>query len=195
MMKAEGCSMRKKIWEVKYLSLLPVLKHCKKCGKKTEFICSEQFRINAQGRNLDIWLIYKCSDCNTTWNAAVYSRIAPQALNPKLLDRFYHNDKKLVKQYAMNRGFLRENGVEAGKPQYFIAGDCFSPYEYFELEIKSDHYCMIKVSSLVREKLHLSQKEYLQLIADGKIRSTPGQDLQKCKLKDGIILVFGQEQR
>lgn len=182
--------MQKKIWEVRYLSLLPVLKHCKKCGKKTEFICSEQFRVNAHGRKLDIWLIYKCTGCNTTWNAAVYSRIVPQALDSKLLNGFYNNDNQLVKQYAMNREFLRQNKVETGQPKYLVDGDGFSLNESLELEIKSDYDCAIKVSSLVRQKLHLSQKEYLQLTADGKIKCIPEQDLQKCKLKNGITLLF-----
>ena len=74
--------MKKIIWEVQSLSLLPVLKYCKKCGRKNLFACSRQFRVNAQRRYLDIWLIYKCCDCNTTWNATVYSRISPQAIKP-----------------------------------------------------------------------------------------------------------------
>ena len=50
--------MRKVIWEVRYLSLPQVLRHCKKCGQKTLFTCSEKFRVNAQQKTLDIWLIY-----------------------------------------------------------------------------------------------------------------------------------------
>ena len=48
--------MEKKMWEIQFLSLPHILKHCKKCGKKMAFTCSEQFRINAQRKYLDIWL-------------------------------------------------------------------------------------------------------------------------------------------
>lgn len=183
--------MKKKVWEVHPITLPPAVKYCKKCGKKMEFTCSEQFRINAQRRYLDIWLIYKCSNCDTTWNATVYSRISPQALNTELLDRFYKNDQALAKQYAMNSAFLHGNGAEAGMPRYSVIGECFSLDEAIEVEIKSKYAVPIKVSSLVRNKLNLSRKEYTQLVMEGKIKSIPEQNLQKCKLKDGLILVFG----
>lgn len=185
--------MKKIIWEVKSLSLLPALKYCKKCGRKNLFACSRQFRVNAQRRYLDIWLIYKCCDCNTTWNATVYSRISPQAIKPQLLDGFYKNDNELVEKYAMDSQFLQENGVEVGLPQYSVIGDCFSLNETVQLEIKSKYSLSVKVSSVVRSKLLLSEKEYLQLITSGKIKSFPNQDLKKCKLKEGVTLVFDNE--
>ena len=185
--------MKKIIWEVQSLSLLPVLKYCKKCGRKNLFACSRQFRVNAQRRYLDIWLIYKCCDCNTTWNATVYSRISPQSIKPQLLDGFYKNDNKLVEKYAMDSQFLQENGVEVGLPQYSVIGDCFSLDETVQLEIKNKYSLSVKVSSVVRSKLLLSEKEYLQLITSGKIKSFPTQDLKKCKLKEGVTLVFNNE--
>lgn len=182
--------MKRITWEVEYSSLPPVLKYCRKCGKKTEFICSRQFRVNAQRRYLDIWLIYKCSGCDTTWNAAVYSRISPQSLKHELLERFYKNDSVLAEQYAMDPGFLQQNKAEAGMPQYTVTGESFSPDEAVELKIKSKYEFPVKVSSVVREKLHLSHKEYARLIADGRLRSVPEQDLKKCRLRKDIFLVF-----
>lgn len=185
--------MKKIIWEVQSLSLLPVLKYCKKCGRKNLFACSRQFRVNAQRRYLDIWLIYKCRDCNTTWNATVYSRIFPQAIRPQLLDGFYKNDNELVEKYAMDSQFLQENGVEAVLPKYSVIGDCFSLNETVQLEIKSKYSLSVKVSSVVRSKLSLSEREYLQLITSGKIKSLPDYDLKKCKLGEGVTLVFNNE--
>lgn len=185
--------MKKIIWEVQSLSLLPVLKYCKKCGRKNLFACSRQFRVNAQRRYLDIWLIYKCRDCNTTWNATVYSRISPQAIRPQLLDGFYKNDNKLVEKYAMDSQFLQENGAEAGWPKYSVIGDCFSLNETVQLEIKSKYSLSVKVSSVVRSKLSLSEREYIQLITSGKIKSLPDHDLKKCKLGEGVTLVFNNE--
>lgn len=182
--------MKKIVWELHYLSLPPVLRYCKKCGRKTEFFCSGQFRVNAQRKYLDIWLIYKCFNCDTTWNAAIDSRIAPQSLAQERLEGFHNNDRTLVKQYAMNIDFLHRNGAEVRIPTYSIEGDSFLLGESVELEIKSEYPFPIKISSLVREKLHLSQKEYFKWIADGKIKSIPEQDLGKCRLNNGIILVF-----
>lgn len=182
--------MKKIVWEVQYLSVLPIFRYCKKCREKKEFICSGQFRINAQRKSLDIWLIYKCSCCDATWNATLYSRISPQSLEPEVLEAFHKNDETLVEQFAMDSDLLRKNGVETGSPLYTIIGENFSLDEAVTLEIKSKYSSNIKVSSIIREKLHLSQKDYLRLINDRKIQSIPELDLHKCKLRNGIILVF-----
>jgi len=186
--------VKKITWEVQYLSLPLVSKHCKKCGKKSKFSCSNKFRVNANGRTLDIWLIYNCLDCDTTWNARVFSRISPYSLNPAQLEGFQKNNRSLVEEYAMDHDFLYRNGVdEIEVPQYSIIGEDFLPSESVELEIKSKYRFPVKVSALVRGKMHLSQAAYLHLIENGNIRSIPEQDLRKCKLKNRITLIFQSE--
>ena len=189
-MGRRALDMEKKIWEIKFLSPPSVFKHCKKCGKKTAFACSGQFRINAQRRYLDIWLIYKCFNCNAAWNATVFSRISPQSIPAELLDGFCRNDEALAERYAMDIAFLKGNGVEVELPKYSVIGDSFSPNEAVELEIKTEYFLPVKVSSLIRAKLHLSQKEFSQLITSGIIQSIPTQDLQKCRLNGGVTLIF-----
>lgn len=182
--------MKKIIWEVQYTSSPTVMNYCKKCHMKTEFYCSGQFRVNAQQRHLDIWLIYKCSNCGATWNATIYSRVSPQSLTPKLLDCFHRNDKTLAERYAMDVSFLRKNKAEYKLPCFSITGERFPLGEALQLNIKSKYALPLKVSSLIRTKLQLSQKEYLKLIADGSLQSIPKQNLQKSKLNHGILLLF-----
>lgn len=186
--------MKKIVWEVQYLSLPLVSKHCKKCGKKSNFSCSKKFRVNAQRRTLDVWLIYNCLNCDTSWNARVYSHISPQALSPVQLEGFQKNCYSLVERYAMDIDFLYKNGVnEVNMPQYSIIGENFLPSESVELEIKSKYLFPIKVSTLLREKLQLSQASYLNLIENGSLMSIPKQNLKKCKLKNSITLIFQSE--
>lgn len=185
--------MKKITWEVEYCSLPLVTRHCKKCGKKVKFSCSKKFRVNAQGKTLDVWLIYNCLDCDTTWNAKLYTHISPQSFSSAQLSGFQENAPSLVEKYAMDHGFLYRSGVdEIEIPQYSIMGDTFSPKDDVELEIKSQYPFPLKVSSLVREKLHLSQHAYLHLVESGNIRSIPEQDLRRCKLKNSITLIFSQ---
>ena len=99
----------KTVWNIQYLTPPQVLKYCKKCGKKTQFYSSGQFRINAQRKCLDIWLIYKCGCCETTWNAAISSRVTAQSMPLELLERFTCNDQQLAEKYAMDIDFLRNN--------------------------------------------------------------------------------------
>ncbi|QDR79518.1 DUF1062 domain-containing protein [Sporomusa termitida] len=185
--------MQKIIWEVQYLSPPLAVRYCKKCGKKSEYICSRLFRVNAQRKYLDIWLIYKCSHCDTTWNATVYSRIKPQSLSPELLEQFYTNDSKLVEQYAMDIELLRRNGAEAGLPSYRITGDEICIGKPTELHIICKYSCQLKISTILREKLYLSQKTFTQMLACGQIKSSPGLDLKKCKLHSEVVLTRGSD--
>lgn len=182
--------MKKVVWRVRCLAPPPALRYCKKCGHKSSFLCSDQFRVNAQQRNLDVWLIYKCSVCNTTWNAGIYSRVSPNAIPREQLDRFFQNETDLARQYAMDSGFLRENRAEAGQPFYSVEGDVFSPEEAVELEMKSEYSLSVKVSTLVRDKLQLSQREYARRVLEGKIKGSFSQDLMKCRVKCGITVFF-----
>ena len=68
-------------WLVVPKELPAVLRRCPKCGKKTEYENSGKFRVNANGSLLDIWLIYRCESCETSWNMAVYERIAAKDLD------------------------------------------------------------------------------------------------------------------
>lgn len=182
--------MKKIRWQVRLVSPPPVLKYCKKCARKTEFISSNLFRVNAQKRSLDVWLIYRCRQCDTTWNAEVLSRVNPQSIQPELLDGFHGNDRSLADRYAADPGFLNRNGAEPGLPEYEITGEPFSPEEETELEIRCEVDLPVKISGLLRRKLSLSGSSYASLVQNGNITCPEGRDLMKGKIKTGIVLHF-----
>ncbi|URZ02687.1 DUF1062 domain-containing protein [Clostridium felsineum] len=188
--------MKKVTWELQYISPPPTIKYCKKCGKKTEYICSDLFRVNAQRKYLDVWLIYKCSNCNSTWNMTIYSRINPKSIDSKLLEGFYCNDEKLAEGYAMNSELVQKNGGEFGLPKYKIVGEDINFNVSVELNIKSKYLSPIKLSSVLREKLNLSQKGFEQLVIDGEVKSAEDLDLKKCKIKtENMIIIKGRVER
>lgn len=39
---------------------------CGGCRRKTEFVNTGRFRVNANGNRLDVWLIYQCERCKHT---------------------------------------------------------------------------------------------------------------------------------
>lgn len=180
--------MKKNIWNILYLTPPHVLRYCKKCGKKTEFFSSGLFRVNAQRKYLDIWLIYKCNCCETTWNATVSSRVTPQSVPSGLLEKYTNNDRDLAEKYAMNIDFLHKNGAEIVLPDYRIDGDCLQDQKVQLLEIKNQFPVPVKLSAIIRKKLNLSQKQYLNVIESEKIKSTLPLDFHKFKLKNSIIL-------
>lgn len=173
------------IWEIQYCAPPAVLRYCKKCGRKSEYVCAEEFRVNAQQKTLDIWLIYRCTRCNTTWNSTIYSRISPQRLGTALLERFYRNDEALAMQYAMDVALLKRNGVETKLPDYRVAGENVV-LERAEkttfVKIQSRYLLPLKLSCVLRAKLGITRREFDELVFTGRIRSHSGQDLRTCRL-------------
>lgn len=181
--------MKQMIWRV-HPAVPVVLRHCKKCGVRTEFISSGLFRVNAQKKSLDIWLIYNCRSCRASWNAAIYSRISPQSIDNRTLEAYHQNDDALAAQWAGNIPFLHSLGCDVELPEYTIEGESFSPNESVELEIRPVYPLPVRVSALIREKLGISRNEYEKLLTAGTLIAPQGQDLTRCRLNDGIRLIF-----
>jgi hypothetical protein len=81
---------------------------CSRCGALRPFRCSEKFRLNANGKRLDAWLIYKCTTCDGSWNHAVFERRAAREVEPELLAALQANDPALVRRYAFDLAALRK---------------------------------------------------------------------------------------
>ena len=186
--------MKTVFWEVKYLSPPKTIHYCKKCGMKTEHVSSGLFRVNAQQKSLDIWLIYRCVNCKTTWNLTIYSRINPKSIDRKLLDKFIGNDREFTQRYAMDTDLLKKNGAETEIPSYSVTGDAIDFTEDVQLKIVSEYPSKVKVSKILREKLSLTKKVFDEMVSSGVIRLENGADIHKCKMqRDIVVLISGNK--
>lgn len=80
---------------------------CPRCGTQRAFECSGKFRLNANGRRLDAWLVYKCTACDDTWNHTLFERRNTRELDPDLLSALEANDPALVSRFAFDVAALR----------------------------------------------------------------------------------------
>lgn len=181
------------VWNIQYSAPPAVARYCKRCGEKREHVCSGEFRVNAQQRALDVWLIYKCTKCHMTWNCSIASRVSPQKLGTALLERFHSNDQALAMGYAMDVSLLRRNGVEVKTPAYEIVGEDVSLERTVRVSIQSQFAFPLKISSVLREKLGVSQREFDMLLSEERIRCDTGQDLKKGRLSspETVVTILG----
>lgn len=105
--------VNKEVWKIIPESLPGVKRNCSKCGVKREFINSGKFRINANGKNIDVWLIYRCEKCGTTWNMAVYERKAADTLDREEYLGFMENDSRLAIWCGRDPALFAKNRAEA----------------------------------------------------------------------------------
>ena len=79
---------------------------CSRCGGPRAFRSSGKFRLNANGKRLDAWLIYSCTACDQTWNRPVLERRTVASLDPRLVTALRMNDPGLARRLAFDRDGL-----------------------------------------------------------------------------------------
>jgi hypothetical protein len=80
------------------------LRHCARCKAERPFASSGKFRVNAQKKLIDVWLIYRCSDCDQTWNHPIHERLPVKSLPPGDLTALMQNDGALAARFAHDLG-------------------------------------------------------------------------------------------
>ena len=134
-----------------------IIKHCSKCNKKMNYYCSEKFRLNGNHTRIDIWLIYKCVKCDTTWKLTIKKGIKPHDISQELFEKFTHNDKELAWQYAFNQQFLSQQAcvVDYTGIEYNIDG--FETYNGYDIiHLRSLYYFKLKLSALLSHAFCIS---------------------------------------
>ena len=80
--------------------------NCNRCGSVRPYQCSEKFRVNANGKRIDAWLIYRCADCDNSWNFTILERRSRRDIEPALLAALESNDPVLVRRFAFDTAAL-----------------------------------------------------------------------------------------
>ncbi|RKO70939.1 DUF1062 domain-containing protein [Sphingobacterium puteale] len=183
---------KKYIWAVSPNNTPLLKKSCSHCDSK-QFYCSEKFRINAQKKNVDVWLIYRCVKCDSTYNLTIFSRTRPTAIDSILFNKFQNNDTEQAWKYAFSEEMRKKNKVEADLTtvSYTLQYDQISSDELLSLneriltfEVDYPFDFQLRLSSLIRTCLNLSSRQLDQLITQEAI-TVAGKKLQKKhKLKD-----------
>ena len=81
--------------------------NCNRCGDVRPYRCSGKFRVNANGKRIDAWLIYRCIGCDNSWNFTVLERRNRRDIEPALLAALEGNEPVLARRIAFDAAALR----------------------------------------------------------------------------------------
>jgi len=87
---------RKALWVIRELGLPAIVKPCVSC-RSTRHHPTQKFRVNANGKLLDIWMLICCELCGRTSKIPIHERIYAQALQSEWLLMFENNDPAMVR--------------------------------------------------------------------------------------------------
>ncbi len=82
---------------------------CSGCRAPRPFEPSGKARLNANGRKLDAWLVYRCTSCGKTWNRPLFARQSVGDIDPAVLDALQRNDPGWIRARAFDIAALRRH--------------------------------------------------------------------------------------
>ena len=187
-------------WKVKVKNTPLLIKKCSHCDSD-RFYCSDKFRMNAQKKNIDVWLIYRCVKCDNTCNLTLLSRSKPDLINKTLFHSFSMNDKDAAWKYAFSTEMERKNNLrlDYGSVEYEVIPNTSLEdllnlsNEVIKIHIKYEFEFDLKLSSLIRRCFSLSANQVKRMFEDGIITISGNKPPQKHKVKDGDMILIQRE--
>ena len=186
--------------EVKVNNTPLLIKKCSHCDSD-RFYCSDKFRMNAQKKNIDVWLIYRCVKCDNTCNLTLLSRSKPDLIDKTLFHSFSMNDKDTAWKYAFSTEMERKNNLRLDYdsveyeviPNTSLEDLLNLSNEVIKIHIKCKFEFDLKLSSLIRRCFSLSANQVKRMFEDGIITITSNKPPQKHKVKDGDMILIQRE--
>lgn len=158
-----------------------IVKPCVDCAD-THHHPSGKFRVNANGKLLDVWLLLCCSTCGRTSKVPVHERVHVQSLEPARRLAYETNDPSTVRALTMSASLAAKIGYRldwTGTWRLETDTPFYSPREPesitvlvgFELPVP------IRVERLLMLGLNVSRGEVRRMVARERIRLPVPMDL------------------
>jgi len=182
--------------DIEIVSSPKIIKNCPKCGGKTHFSNTGNFRVNANGNCIDVWLIYACCQCKTTYNMTLFERISPNELRRENYEKFLANDKSLAMSYGCNNHIFKTNKVEVNweNMTYRISEKVLENQKCQEkvLKIRCRYPLKIRIDKLFAEYMNISRTKVKFLIENEMIKEMNPGNLSKKYISDGMEFILKQ---
>nr|ABD74838.1 conserved hypothetical protein [Sinorhizobium arboris LMG 14919] len=164
---------------------------CSGCGGLRAFQSSNKIRLNANGRKLDAWLIYKCLTCDRTWNRPIFERRNVRNISPAVLDALQSNDPSWIRAETFNLEALRRKSqridefsdFEVRKELLNEAAD----WEHLEIELSVPLPSSTRLDRLLALELGISRSQLSALHQNALLRTKPDRsDILRRRIRSGI---------
>jgi len=167
---------RKTLWVIRELSLPAIVRACVSCSSARHHPTGK-FRVNANGKLLDVWMLISCELCGRTSKIPVHERVYVRSLSSERLLMFENNDPAMVRDLATDSALARRaayrldwNGaweLETGMPSGEFERADPAPLQVtirFELPVP------IRVDKLLAIGFGLSRTAVRSMADSGRIR-------------------------
>lgn len=168
---------------------------CRGCGRPKPFQPSGKIRLNANGRKLDAWLIYRCVDCETTWNRPLFERRPVRHIERSVLAALHANDPEWVWAEAFNLDALRRGSQRIDQfPEFGIVKGILSEtpgWTRLEIELAVSLPVAARLDRLLASELSISRMRLQALHEHGTLRVSPERsDALRRHVRTGTVVTL-----
>ncbi|MER6813675.1 DUF1062 domain-containing protein [Spirillospora sp. NPDC000708] len=96
-------------WVVRRTRLPLLSLRCADCRSESATTGEGRFRVNANGKLLDVWLLVRCTSCDRTSKLTVHERAPVRSFDPAELHGYRVNDPDLVASTLLDPLLARRN--------------------------------------------------------------------------------------
>ncbi|WP_405817498.1 DUF1062 domain-containing protein [Streptomyces sp. NBC_01390] len=156
-----------------------VLRRCHACASDC-FRPNGKFRVNANHKLLDVWLLALCTGCGETTKLTVLERAHVRSVRPELLDRLHANDPTLAAELLQDPVVRRRNRIaldwagawrlDTGGSDH-LGSEAETEVEVIDVLVRFAARIPVRPVRLIAEGCGLSRAEAERLIAEGKLVS------------------------
>lgn len=168
---------------------------CSGCGGLRAFQSSGKTRLNANGRKLDAWLIYRCLTCEKTWNRPIFERQNVREIDPAVLEALQSNDPQWIRTEAFNLEALRRKSQRVDEfPEFDIEKTIMGEppdWTRAEVDLAVPYLTGIRLDRLLASELGLSRSRLQALHDGGTLRANPDRtDILRRRIKNGTRVMI-----
>jgi hypothetical protein len=161
-------------WVVMPTCLPLVRRRCHSCASD-RFRANGKFRVNANHKVLDAWLLVLCTGCGDTAKLALLERMNVRSVRPELLDRLHDNDLGLTAELLQDPVVRRRNRIALDWDDAWRldtgGSDHLLDREVIDVSVRFEARIPVRPVRLIAEGCGLSRAEVERLITEGKLVS------------------------
>jgi hypothetical protein len=160
-------------WLVRQTDFPTIRRRCRTCPS-TEYRTQGRFRVNANRKLLDVWLLALCVQCGQTVKLTVLERVPVRSIGPTMLGGFHDNAPALAAKLLADPRLAHSNDVGLDWTDAWTLET--SPVELpkadiLDVNVQFAQRIPIGLTTLVATGLRLSRAEVTRHVAAGRISS------------------------
>ena len=168
---------------------------CSGCGGLRPFRSSDKVRLNANGRQLDAWLIYKCTGCDKTWNRTIFERKNVRDIDSVTLEALQSNDPDWIRAETFNLEALRRKSQRIDEfAEFEIRKELLREtpdWQHLEIELSISFPASARLDRLLASELRVSRSQLGALHEAGLLKTNSDRnDILRRRIRDGVRITL-----